>query len=558
MLRKILSVSVVTLIIGLPLQLCGAAGLPELRPINQAYYKAPGVIKPGQCESKVFWLQTPHNNDAILIELNDPQDSIPEIAIDGLANFHYISTEMDQNSSKYIAVPSGLYYWKKQASIKVRPTDPSYYTYSPQTEEFIYAQRKAAFNPFMRPEVFQKFRQKMQFIQKYLDDPVNNTWHPFDQKWINTLTTNAGQVVHHAAAALPLPKGAALVQPLAKETITIASSNVLSESLYKAWFNKNINRKANILPLANRQKLFNAAFRNSLQLEAKDFIMMQEHPHGQIEGGLNTPKGTNYFSLKYGLLRNGAITDIVYKTGSADLYYNSKKFIPKTPIFDSSVNAKNIANGRYLGAIFEFIDHPGCYIGIVSAHIQWGKPKQVQQLLSDIDAVAQPYPAMGWIIAGDFNMNYNQPQSKSTQEGLGYLKAAGFIDSGVGTTAQNKRFTALGKVEQSPQNYITLMEGIDYIFYKNLHLTTGNTYPEIDQFPDRLLTSGHPWNNGAATSDRDRTFYSDHAIIGAEFDYAIAQPAKKQVLQPQAPQQTPVKKGNEETEYPLFDIFGGI
>lgn len=337
--------------------------------------------------------------------------------------------------------------------------------------------------------------------------------------------------------------------------ISVTSSNIMSQAQYEQDFPNSFSAedresgryKEYMLPLNVRNKIlqrhlyYSATDPKPGALSRRDFVCLQE-TGPDMRGPHYDLKKTIYNSTAASL-DQPSIVDLLYDKAKYTLIH--------------TITHQQRTPGRYLGGIFAFKnrtgDQTGFFIGAISIHVQYEKPHQVTDLLSDIEQAAQRYPqCIGWIVGGDFNADVNKPNNKSVNTILQQMNNASFRDSAAGwNEKRQKRLTALGKIQLSDQKgalhpWYTEPQGIDYFWFRNdiknltWQLLKTRTFPSPNNQPGELLTGGnliyHDLSKNAAHNgyDGSRThWYSDHASITLILSISLA-PTEPTPQPPQA------------------------
>ncbi|MCX5925029.1 MAG: hypothetical protein NT124_01880 [Candidatus Dependentiae bacterium] len=533
LIQTIISLGILIGFIGTPIP-SRAAALDERIAVQQQFLKPSGLNQGGQ---KTFWLSTGQGatSDFALIALNHPQlDNIPRLDPDTLeANFSYVSDYLHPKTITYFKLPAGLYFWQS-GTLQVRPHEKITYQSNKKTQCFAQVIKGTVsdkcFDATRNPFALGQNSQARAATIAHNQNPALIPLHPFDDDTWGAIITGkpavaigrpavpayaAAKPAYAAAPLFAVAQAVALPQGL---TISIASSNVMSQGQYEHDFPALV-KASHMLPLQERTSLFQAAFKDPKQLANKDFVMLQEFGLGMRDKdiALEQVSAANVRSLKFALAQvpeYESVAKVANSPGIVDLLFNKQKYDQL-----ETLKANGISAGRYLGGVFQLKQHRQVKIGVVCAHIQYG-PKgasQIRDLIKDIDTATQYHPDIaGWIVAGDYNIDYNNPAKD-----LRGMTGARFQDVAVGTNGAGGRLTALGKVQQkggkhAPWNVSP--EGIDYIWYRgNLQPTATGIYPAVADQNKRLLTGGNIKPDGTHGNDSRRDFFSDHAIVSATF-----------------------------------------
>lgn len=541
----------------------GAAMAARMSRINKKFLQDAPYVQGGQ---KTFWLKTGGDSQEwALIALNNPHKSnSPRINPDTYeANFHYVTDYFYKSTNTYASLPAGLYFWRsgKAGSIKVRPSDGIQYESDLGLKCYakVGAKKAQCFDATRNPFALGKGSEQRIATKAYNRAGGDIPLHPFDDdRWADMITIGAGAKApglpgkpiaggfpvgggfgqggaHHGGlghgghGAKPGKPAVGAALP-AGVTISVASSNVMSQGQYEHDFP----RKAagNQLDLKTRTGYFHGAFADDNQLAGKDFVMLQEFGWGMKDKDTRLEKLDKkphlVRSLKFSIAKTPYTSTAkqANQKGIVDLLFDGKKYELLEAFGDRN---RKEGEGRYLGGVFEFKKHPGLKVGVVSAHIQTYKPEQVGELAAEIERADKKYGDIaGWIVAGDYNINYNSPDH-GQGAGLSHMTGAGFESVSVGEVAgkggKRLRFTALGKKPVTPGDpnteWLVTPEGIDYIWYRGglRPLGDGEVFPAVGDQDNQLLTGGH-LRNGVNSDDSGRRFYSDHAIVSAEFELA--------------------------------------
>lgn len=293
-------------------------------------------------------------------------------------------------------------------------------------------------------------------------------------------TTRAHDKHPFALSDIPNMVQAPASQPAVKQevkTFSIASVNILNERPYLRFSNNQG------MPLAQRQGLFNAAFNDPQQLQGKNFIAFQE-----CEPNSNPALPAH--------VKNSLVID-----GDVAIYYDQSKFI-KTATEFKHFTTPGATNRGFLVLNVKTNDARKNNIMIINTHFEGGpggalgylpfREKQLQEIIDYI--INNVKTTVHLIICGDFNTDSQDKASYNT------IKNAfdGFSD-------------ALGSPHRAT-SYSKKLEGLDYLFYTpNLKLINTQIYPAAQVMQSDLLH--HDAN------DVGRPYFSDHAIISAEFSF---------------------------------------
>jgi len=271
-------------------------------------------------------------------------------------------------------------------------------------------------------------------------------------------------------------------QQLQKEisSFSIASINILNERPY-ARFSQNKG-----MPIAQRQSLFNAAFNDPQQLQGKDIIAFQE-----IEPNSN-PKLPQ------------RIKDSSVSGGDLAIYYDQDKFIKDKALFVPFTKTPGATNRGFLVLNVHTNDAHPSNIMIINTHLEGGpggalgyhgfRESQLREIKDHITKNNSNNTHI--IICGDFNTDSTNPGSYQVIQRV-LTEYEDFIEN------PNDRVTAYNKKS----------EAIDYLLYSsNLTKKTHAIYPPKQVIGKKLLQHD--------ASDIGGTYFSDHAIISAQFSFA--------------------------------------
>lgn len=233
------------------------------------------------------------------------------------------------------------------------------------------------------------------------------------------------------------------------------------------------------MPLAQRQQLFEQAFRDPNQSAGKDILAFQEWTKS---GSLNVPQPAGY--------------NFIAASDDNAVLYNTNKFklISQQEIkFKPALGGKNF---QYI--IFEVLDGSKRNIAVINTHFQGGpgnspynyntlRTEQFKEITDFIEN-QQSIPVSATIICGDLNTDINQ--------------------NILNLSAWNNALHAGAITARKPGASVT-GEAIDYILYQGAlqQHSAATYYPDT---LDALLSHGNQ-------DDTIKTYFSDHKIVTAYF-----------------------------------------
>jgi len=414
------------------------------------------------------WLKIVNNK--VLIELKQ-NETIPKIDTKSLiSNFNYVDPSyFHKNNQTYHILPKGLYNWH---SDKIN------------LEKYLIENgivnnnlKKSNYIVRNRPNSKKVYNQNKQYKNGYVLI-VNNNLEKFNE--------NEYKEKH------PFNKDEA--KKLVSKIFEIASCNILKEEFYKKYSN---NQK---MDQTKRYQIFKDSFKDEKQFKDKDIICFQECSNN-IEELIDN---NNY--------------NIIIKNSLAILF--NKKNIIK--LWDKYINfSYQYAKDRgFLATKLKFKNNLK-EILVINTHLKGGtlkniengyitlRKEQIKDIINYINNIIKEEEnknLSGFIICGDFNTDginiisdeYNIIKDNFVNK---QIKDAGAINS------QNKIYpTYYDKANNKNQR-------IDYILFdsKKLKLNNYSIYPNLTDLANQLLHH--------ESTDNTKSFFSDHAIIKALFEF---------------------------------------
>ncbi len=389
--------------------------------------------------TSTYWLTIP-TVGTVLIKMKNYV--WPALEKNGRASFDYIS-DTDTNH----ALPRGLYYWKgnQPGQVSNRPKgqmfvatkDGKYISTSPSP-----TQKGKAWNE------------------------AGHQQHPFALNIIPSLLETPAAHAKEASAQKIITEFSAV------------TNNILNQDFYV----RHHSNKSNAMPLATRQKLFDAIAKQQFN---KDIIALQEW----------SPKNSLVIPF----------SGIGDPTTGLFLSYNTTKFTTVISATVQRFKTPGATNRGFQYAVIQTKDDQPKTLGIINTHFQGGsgpskdyngfRTDQLNEIGNFIRSMQDvPY----WVLCGDLNSN--------AQEAKLYIL---LIKSLIPLNMQDAELRT--GAARPATSFEQTTKSMDYIFHtRNLERLNISYYPEIKTGQEVMQHN---------VQDKQQQFYSDHCVVSATFRF---------------------------------------
>lgn len=329
--------------------------------------------------------------------------------------------------------------------------------------------------------------------------------------WASTAVSKEEYEMPKSIASMPaLPTMVAAKTPQEVTAFTLACNNILDENLYMKM------AKNNAMPLAQRQKLFDAAFNDTNQFKGKDIIALQEYnERGSLQLPVAYKQHTSYAQAG----------DLYTWINTAKFNLAKHEYVPfKTPG----------AEGKgFLIVYVQTNDAYAHWIAIVNTHLQGGagaakkgrsyfefndfRNQQLTELFNFIQQRAFGSKIKNWIVCGDFNTDAKDAQTyKNFMHAMTSAKSRAEKKAAMNPALDKPYVLNFHDVDQGGASRqltsISFSDGphaIDDIFYSD-SLRYGTS---LSLYPPTMGISTNPTLITHGPGDASRPFYSDHRIL---------------------------------------------